>query len=390
MRILATSRRLACWGACLLLLSLMGCVETYMPEVTNAPNSYLVVDGFINDNGATRIKLSRTENITTTTAPPAEAGATLYIVDNTGMRYSLRERSKGFYQSDSLLLNATKQYLLRITTASGSAKTYESELVPLKVTPPIGKLDWKVNGDQLAVQLSTQDANAQTRYYHWSVLETWEFHSAYQSFLEYRDGIIKNRITPIYTCWRTENSTTIRQASTVSLSQDALVDHDLLTFSSLAERVKIRYSVLVSQMAETAEEFAYREILRKNTEALGTVNDPLPSQLSGNVHCIDNAAEPVLGFVSAHTVQYKRLFISRAELPTHKDSEFESPYFICNLGEENLAEEHISYPNTVIFDTPDNVPVDKLGGSIPYGYSGSSRFCVNCRLRGTNVKPTFW
>jgi hypothetical protein len=309
-------------------------------------------------------------------------------VDDAGQRYTLTEKSSGFYLSDSLQLSAARQYKLRITTVSNA--TYESDLVPLKITPPIDKLVWKLNGNQVVVQLSTQDTNAQTRYYRWGVLETWEFHSAYQSFLEYRDGIIKNRITPIYTCWRTENATTIRQASTGSLSQDALIDYDLLTFSSLAERVKIRYSMLVSQMAETAEEFAYREILRKNTEALGTVNDPLPSHLSGNVHRVDNAAEPVLGFVSAHTVQFKRLFIDRSELPTHNDSDFESPYSICNLGEENLAEEHISYPNTLIFDTPDNVPVDKLGGSVPYGYSGSSRFCVDCRLRGTNVKPTFW
>jgi hypothetical protein len=376
------------WIASAVLLGLGACVEPYTPAVIDAPTSFLVVDGFINGNGATRIKLSRTANLTTTTPPPAEKGAKLFVVDDAGQRYTLTEKSSGFYLSDSLQLSAARQYKLRITTVSNA--TYESDLVPLKITPPIDKLVWKLNGNQVVVQLSTQDTNAQTRYYRWGVLETWEFHSAYQSFLEYRDGIIKNRITPIYTCWRTENATTIRQASTGSLSQDALIDYDLLTFSSLAERVKIRYSMLVSQMAETAEEFAYREILRKNTEALGTVNDPLPSHLSGNVHRVDNAAEPVLGFVSAHTVQFKRLFIDRSELPTHNDSDFESPYSTCNLGEENLAEEHISYPNTLIFDTPDNVPVDKLGGSVPYGYSGSSRFCVDCRLRGTNVKPTFW
>ncbi|MEJ7664694.1 MAG: DUF4249 family protein [Hymenobacter sp.] len=44
------------------------------------------------------------------------------------------------------------------------------------------------------------------------------------------------------------------------------------------------YSILVRQYALTPEEFAYWDKLRKNTENLGTLFDPLPSQLSGNVH----------------------------------------------------------------------------------------------------------
>jgi hypothetical protein len=45
------------YGTSLLLLSLGGCVEPYLPEVVDAPTNYLVVDGFINGNGVTRIKL---------------------------------------------------------------------------------------------------------------------------------------------------------------------------------------------------------------------------------------------------------------------------------------------------------------------------------------------
>jgi hypothetical protein len=397
MRILVTSRKLTCWGAWLLLLSLMGCVEAYMPDVINAPNSYLVVDGFINGNGATRIKLSHTDNIATTTAPPAEAGATLYIVDNTGMRYPLRERSKGFYQSDSLLLNAAKQYQLRITTAGSSAKTYESELVPLRITPPIEKLGWKVNGDQVQVSLSTQDPAQQSRYYRWEFSETWEFNSAFRSFLEYDYQLkyIVARTTPIFTCWRTEASTTIKQGSSAQLSQDALTDVNLLNISTRSERLKVRYSVLVSQYAETAEEFAYLELLRKNTESVGTVNDPLPTQLTGNVHRTDKTSEPVLGFVGAHTVQYKRLFINRAELNLPVSWQFDTPYTTCLLSQELVPDPDDKYPvympYTKLFNNLEAVPVDYLtkdGAKV--GYTGASRACVDCRTRGSNVPPSFW
>ena len=79
------------WGTWILVLGLGGCVESYTPEVVSAPNSYLVVDGFINGNGRTRIKLSRSENVAATTAPPVEKSATVYIVDDASARYALRE-----------------------------------------------------------------------------------------------------------------------------------------------------------------------------------------------------------------------------------------------------------------------------------------------------------
>ncbi|RZL13514.1 MAG: DUF4249 domain-containing protein, partial [Hymenobacter sp.] len=276
----------------LALVGLGGCVEPYVPAVLNAPTSFLVVDGFINGNGRTRISLSRTTNVAAATAPPIEKGAKLFIVDNTGSRYVLSERIPGSYQSDSLLLPTGRQYQLRITTAGNAA--YASDLVPLKVTPVIDKLAWQLNEDKVAVNLNTHDDSQQSRFYRWSLVETWEFNAAYRSNLEYfpkpKPGFyrVDARVTPIYTCWRTERRSTIKQGSTAQLSRDALTDFTLVDISTRAERLKIRYSVLVNQYAETAEEFAYYDQLRKNTEAVGTVNDPLPSQLTGNVHRVDN------------------------------------------------------------------------------------------------------
>ena len=396
MRQLFSPELVARWAARLALLALAGCVEPYAPAVINAPTTLLVVDGFINGNGRSTFRLSRTGNIASTIALPVETGATLYVVDDAGRRYPLRERSKGFYQSDSLVLDTARSYQLSLATGGSQAAVYESELVPLKVTPPIDKLDWTRDADQVVVRLSTHDPQQQARYYRWGFLETWEFQSAFNSFLEYRDGIVQYRTTPIFTCWRTERNSLIKQGSTASLSQDIVANQSLLSLSDRAERFKIRYSVLVSQYAETAPEFAYNELLRKNTEAVGTVNDPLPSQLTGNVHRVDNPAEPVLGFVGAHTVEMKRLFIDRQELSLPTSWVFDSPYATCMLSQELVPDPDDKYPvfmpHTKIFNNPGAIPVDYLvndkGSQI--GYVGSSPACVDCRTRGSNVKPSFW
>jgi hypothetical protein len=385
------------WTARLLLLGLGGCVDAYLPDVISAPSTYLVVDGFINGNGATRLKLTRTQNIATTTAPLPEAKATVYILSAAGARYTLRERSPGLYQSDSLTLTPG-QYQLRISTAGASPATYESALVPLKATPPIDNLNWQLTGNELRVLLSTHDATQQTHYYRWKLLETWEFNSAYKSFLEYYPSKreVRARTTPIYTCWRTEQPTAVKQATSAQLSQDALINHDILDIADRAERIKIRYSILVTQYAETAEEFAYYDQLRKNTEAIGTVNDPLPIQLTGNVHRTGTATtEPVLGYVSAHTVQQQRLFIDRAALPLPSTWQFDSAYPSCTLDYEDLTtyKPPLSVPQTITYADPGYVPTDYYFDpltSTMTGYYGAPRECVDCRVRGSTTKPSFW
>ena len=378
-----------------LLLVVAGCVEPYVPAVLDAPTSFLVVDGFINGNGRTRIKLSRTANLATPTAPPVEKGATIFILDDTGVRYSLREQTAGAYQSDSLILPTGRQYRLIITTTSKAA--YASALVPLKVTPPIDKLNWQLSGPNLNLTLSTHDPQQQSRYYRWRLVETWQFNAAYQSFLEYDRKLndVVKRTTPIYTCWRTEAPTTIRQGTSAQLSQDALTDVPLLSFATLTERFKVRYSLLVTQYAETADEFAYLELLRKNTEAVGTVNDPLPTQLTGNVRRTDaNANEPVLGFVSAHTVQQKRLFIDRSDLPPANGYDFATPYADCAIGLNYFCDtyKHCDRQGIVnSFSFSGNVPIDNITDAIlGDGFSGASAYCADCRTRGSNVKPSFW
>ena len=393
MRRLFSSELLARWSARLALVALAGCVEPYAPAVINAPNTFLVVDGFINGNGRSTFLLSRTTNVATTTAPPAEPGASVAIVDDGGGRYPLRETQPGTYQSDSLVLAAGRQYQLSITTSANAA--YASDLVALKVTPPIDKLGWQISGDQLQVQLNTHDPAGQARYYRWGAVETWEFHAGIQANLEYYPNpqpgqkIVDLRTTPIYTCWRTERPTAIRQGTSAALSQDAITNAIVLNFPDHDERLAIRYSVLVSQYAETAEEFAYLELLRKNTEAVGTVNDPLPTQLTGNVHRVGQASEPVLGFVGAHTVQYQRLFISRADLPLPTDWRFDSPYQQCTIGELAFCDDFGQCDVPAVYrllSDPSFVPVDES----PKGYYVTSTDCADCRTRGSNVQPSFW
>ena len=55
-------------------------------------------------------------------------------------------------------------------------------------------------------------------------------------------------------------------------------------------------------------------MMKKNTESLGTIFDAQPSEIKGNIYSASDPAEPVIGYISATTIEEKRIFIEQADL----------------------------------------------------------------------------
>jgi hypothetical protein len=80
------------------------------------------------------------------------------------------------------------------------------------------------------------------------------------------------------------------------------------------EKISKRYSILVRQYALTKEAYQFHQILQRNTQQTGSLFDPQPSQLSTNLHCLTNPDQPVIGFISASSVEEKIIFIKHQEV----------------------------------------------------------------------------
>ena len=361
-------------------LGLAGCVDKFAPPAVTNPPNYLVVDGTINLSGVTTVRLTRTRSLGAGTPTPVETGASLTIADETGASYPLAEQGNGYYASAALALGASHQYQLRLRTSAG--RQYASNLVAGKVSPAIDSVTWASEADGVQVFVNTHDPAAATRYYRWTYDETWEYHSYFESLLEFNGDTALARTTPIYYCWQTENSSAIAQTSTDKLGQDVVSKYRLRLLPANSERLNIKYSILVHQYAETTEEYSYWEQLRKNTESLGTLFDPLPSQITGNVHCLDDAGEQILGYVGASTVAEQRLFIDRLQLSPL--TRFLSSYDDCP------ALDTIPFKQARVTLNANYVPVYiVLRGKT--GYASGPANCIDCRRHGgTNVKPSFW
>lgn len=396
MRVLSASATQ--WLRWALVLLLPACTDPYQPDVLTSPPSYLVVDGFLNAQGVTTIKLSRTYAVGAKTAPPVETKATAYIEDEANTRQLLREAPAGTYTSASLTLNPARRYRLHLNTAAGLE--YVSDFVPVKITPPIDKVSWGLDNSGVNVLVSTHDDTRASQYYRWDYTETWEIVPVYFPTVEYvnRTVGVRNIMVPFpTTCWGNAPSSQIQLDKTTSLSQDIVSNFPLRKIANTSDRLFRRYSILVQQYALTKEEYAYWELLRKNTENIGSLFDPQPSQLTGNVRCLNRATDLALGFVGAHSTTEKRLFISRQELPTNlpitsgyercipPDTVFLFPKFgpppppVADILQISFAGPGALIPiNSVI-----------IGGSVA-GYTAKDKDCVDCRTRGTSVKPSYW
>ena len=139
-------------------------------------------------------------------------------------------------------------------------------------------------------------------------------------------------------------------------------------------------------MALSPEAAEFWEIMRKNTDDIGTIFSPMPSNITGNMINDQNPEAAVIGFVSLGVIQQRRLFITVQEVsPWRNDL---SAYFDCELDADTVSA--ISYED--VFASGIKFPAQAVLGEngLPIGYRAALRRCVDCTLRGTNVRPDFW
>lgn len=362
-----------------------GCKESYDPKIPAVKSNYLVVEGFINVNGFTRITLSRTLPLKDTSSFKPELGAQVTIAGEDNSTFNVSESGNGNYISDSLILNVSQKYRLHIKTAAGGE--YLSEYAAVKLTPPIDSVNWKLENGGVQIYVSTHDPQNNTRYYKWDYEETWEIHSKFESHYVYNSDL--NIVVPrdlnetplLYYCWQSKTSNNIFIGSSSQLASDIISPLPIELVPNGSIKTGIRFSILVQQHSLDTLSYNFFQQMKRNTESLGSVFDALPSEITGNITCVSNPLEKVIGFISASSLQQKRIFITSYDIGGSTYSQDCDTIFILNKSEELLKS----------FKDFRMIPFEvKTAFGLVVGYYSGYDFCVDCRVRGTNIKPSFW
>lgn len=242
-------------------------------------------------------------------------------------------------------------------------------------TPPIDSISWRIENDGVQINANTHDPKNNTRYYRWEFDETWTYYTPFYSAYELKNNQIVSRQVSVNQCWRSGNSTNIMTTSTARLSQDVVSQFPLTFIAGNSVKLGVKYSILVRQFALSQSGFNYYDQLARITQNIGSIFDPQPSQITGNLHCTTTPGELALGFFRVGTVETKRLFITHSQVAVFSTV---TAYGSCAV--DTLAPADIIKTKPSIITMFDEVK-----------YLTTSDFCVDCRLGGGVLKrPDFW
>ncbi|MBN2613303.1 MAG: DUF4249 domain-containing protein [Bacteroidales bacterium] len=381
----------------------ISCVTPYEPDISKYEHVF-VVDGELNNlPGPYEVKLLTGFKFDED-AGTGLSGAKVKIIEDTGLEIDLTEAEAGIYRtSDSSFTAKTGfSYKLQINY---NGDVFESEFETLKEPVPIDSIYWvyQEETDGIQILLNTHDQAGNTRYYAWDYLETWKFYVP----------IVPNDHPEWEVCFRNSKSYGFIIGSTIQRYEDRIEEYPLLLIGSNTNRLRWRYSILVRQYSLSGQAYEYYKNLGKLNENQGTLFDPVPFSLTGNMKCLTDKNKPVLGYFLVSGVSEKRIFINRTDLP----QEFRpvTGYESCNSQYLTLQYEQLAIPyDSTIHTTPFPYDLSKTMGiaevdsikSLGYSIfdsfvnrtpsdtvvflSFAQPFCFNCTLNGYNKAPDFW
>ena len=372
----------------LIFVLFLSCKDKYMPHVQYPSAGFLIAEGFINaGDSPTTIILTRASRLDSIQTIP-ETGALLDVQAENGASWPLTEDSGGKYTIVHIPIDPGERYRLHIKTSNG--KEYLSDLSEVKISPPIDTVGFVASPENVSIYVSTHDDQKKSQYYQWQFEETWQYNSAYVSYYMYDKTAQPFPFSPrpdagsYYYCWNSGSSASILISSTVSLSTDLVYQFPVTKISYTAtNRLTTRYSILVKQTVLSKEGYEWTQLLKKNTEELGSIFDPQPSETGGNIHNISDPSERVIGFIGCSTETEKRIFITRDELP---QVQVINGYESC-MADTVLLSENLDF----YFGGGNLFPLSYVLTMKGRAMTGAAGSCVDCRVQGgTNVKPAFW
>lgn len=381
----------------LLLLSsvFIGCSEAYNLQTNNYEELLVVEATITNEFKKQEIKITKTSKFEDEDVQ-VETGATVNVYDNKGKNYIFKEESGIYVSENEFQAEPNLQYTLDILTSDG--KRYQSSSQTLTTKNEIESITPKVvtnnEGRGVEINIKSYDPTNTSKYYRYKYEETYKIIAPKWSDTKAiitgpRQVALEPNSINTKTCYSTKKSNDIILTSTINLNEDR-VNFPVRFISDQNYIISHRYSILVTQYVQSLESYNFYRIMKEISTSSSTLSPKQPGILNGNIKCITNNNEKVIGFFDVSSASSKRIFFNYKDL--FPDEEI-PPYFTdCTLSTYRLCFGFADPPctgNALINELKDN-RITYFFLNYPIDYIMVPVECGDCTSFSSNIIPSFW
>lgn len=370
------------------------CIYPYDPDIQEAPEGVLSVDGNINIGEISTVRLGLLQSL-----KYYDSGNTfdlysahVWVEDDAGETYlgELSGNTSSAYGWGWLAptyivhtekATADRRYRLCIEVLDA---TYVSDWADIPAPPVIEKIDFSADTDNVTVNVTVDGGPDATGYVMFSYDETWEFHADYVPSYE-----VNTQFWTItegesdyshYWCWRYNSNDLIYPVDYSGMTEKKLTSYPLFTFPRRDNRNQRRYSVNIHAKTLTPASYRFLKNLVSSSDSGDNLFTPNPGEIPSNICCESDPERNVYGYVLFSRSVSKRTFLDQQ-------------YYI-----------HTS-PHSLIYPIPENypryygmeyLPLDKNPDpnhdpESEGDYGWGPRYCWDCTAAGgTQKRPDFW
>ncbi len=309
--------------SCLIFFSFLLCLSACIDEIklnVDTEQRTLVVDGFVTDSlGDFQLKLSQSAiiGIGNDNILDPIADATVNLMDTDGGIYPYLELADdvGIYQLEQFKAQRGKAYFIDIVLLDG--KHYQSKPSRLRSSSKIDKISYTVSentyrnniGDLVTEEIITLNINTDVSdaelppFLRWRVEGEYVIREISPGNLNPKRCFVTNNLD--------QNVISVFDANELSAG---ILENQEIASTIFNFRFTEKFCFHISQYAISEDEFDYWNNIKQVTEISGSLFDPPPGTVVGNIRNVDDPDEIVVGYFSVASIFFLRDFVNGDEL----------------------------------------------------------------------------
>jgi Domain of unknown function (DUF4249) len=298
----------------------------------------LVIEGGITDNATENIlRLSYTDGVGAPKRVLPTSGVYVEIQSSKGDKIVMRADpyGSGLFTSErgSFVGKAGELYNLYIKLSDGREYKSVPQLMPAKV--PIKKLNYEVTEKPragFAISTDLDDPKETENYYRWKA----------ESFkIKRTTGVPVAFSICCNTCWVKDISESLNVLSDQNFNGNTIKNHPVYFSNYTGQSM---HKINIKQFGISKEAYQYYKKLKSQLGRTGSIFDPIPATVRGNIVNTQNPDDVALGFFEVSTIIKKQLEILDEKLQKY-DAFYGSELYVLK------GDCLLQYPYSVYFES---------------------------------------